>query len=100
LDLKNNVDALAFFVMSHGAALHEQAKEIKKLRHKLSEHEKVIFKLCRKGMYAFVYVCGRVKTVDCRLLQYDILLVKMFRSLDILISTLLYQPSKFSSLWN
>jgi hypothetical protein len=65
-------------VKSHGAALQVQAKEIKKLRHKLTEHKKVIFKLCMKGMYAFVCVCSKVKSVDWTLLHYDILSVKMF----------------------
>jgi hypothetical protein len=40
-------------VKSHDAAVHEQAMEIKKLNHQLSEQEKLFVKLKVKGMYAF-----------------------------------------------
>jgi hypothetical protein len=40
-------------VKSREVAVHEQAKEIKKLRYKLSELEKMIFELLLNGVYAF-----------------------------------------------
>jgi hypothetical protein len=51
--LKRKVKSHAFTLKSREAALHDLAKEIKKLRHKLSKQEKKLFKLCMKGMYAF-----------------------------------------------
>jgi hypothetical protein len=54
LDLKNKVESRAFVVKCYEAGLHEQRKEIKKLRHKLSRREKMIFEVCMKGMYVFV----------------------------------------------
>jgi prefoldin subunit 5 len=53
LDLKNGVESGAVVVKGHEAACHDLAKEIKKLRKELSEQEKMIFKLCMKGIYAF-----------------------------------------------
>jgi hypothetical protein len=53
LDLKNGVESGTAVVKSHEAAFHDLAKEIKKLRQKVSEQEKRVFKLCMKGMYAF-----------------------------------------------
>jgi hypothetical protein len=53
LDLKNKVETRAFVVKSHEGALHEEAKEIKMLKHKLSKLEKVIFKFNMKGVYVF-----------------------------------------------
>jgi hypothetical protein len=61
LDLKNKVESRAFVLKSHEEALHEQAREIKKLNHQLSELEKILIKLKMKGMYAFcvcMYVVG------------------------------------------
>jgi hypothetical protein len=78
LGLKNKVESRAFVVKCYEAGLHEQKKQIKKLRHKLSRRKKMIFKLCMKGMYVFVWVYSMVICVDCRLLQYDVLSVKMF----------------------
>jgi hypothetical protein len=85
LDLKNKVESHAFGEKSHGSTLHEQAKEIEMLRHELSEQEKMLVTLKISGMYAFVYVCSRAKSMDCISLQYDILSVKMLMhvSLDI-----------------
>jgi hypothetical protein len=65
-------------VKSHEAALHQQTKEIQMLQHMFSDQEEMIFKLNRMGMYAFGYVCCRVKSMDYRSVQYDILSVKMF----------------------
>jgi hypothetical protein len=53
LDLTNKAESGAFVVKCHEAAFHERAKEIKKLRHELSEQEKLIFKLKINGKYAF-----------------------------------------------
>jgi hypothetical protein len=53
LVLKYKVQTHAFVGKSCEAALHEKAKEIKKLRHDLSELEKMILKLNMKGMYTF-----------------------------------------------
>jgi hypothetical protein len=53
LDLVDEAESHAFVVKSHEAAFHEEAKEIKELRQKLSEQAKMIFKLKEKGMYAF-----------------------------------------------
>jgi hypothetical protein len=40
-------------VKRHEAPLLEQAEEIKMLKHRLSEQEKMLVKLKVKGMYAF-----------------------------------------------
>jgi hypothetical protein len=63
---------------SHEVALHGHSKEIEMLRRELSEYEMMIFRLCMKGMFAFCYVCSRVKSVEYRLLQCDVLSVEMF----------------------
>jgi hypothetical protein len=52
LDLKNKVESRAFGLKSHEVALHEQAVEVKKLSHLLSEEEFMIYKLKMKGLYA------------------------------------------------
>jgi hypothetical protein len=71
------VDSGAFVVKSNESDLHEQAKDIEMLRAELSELERMIFKVNMNGMCALLYICSRVKSVDYRSLQYDILSVKM-----------------------
>jgi hypothetical protein len=51
--VENKLESHALLVKSRESALLEQAKEIKELRDKLSELDKVTFKLNMKGMYAF-----------------------------------------------
>jgi hypothetical protein len=51
--MESKVESRVFAVKRHEAALLQQAKEIKELRHELSAYEMLIFKLNMKGMYAF-----------------------------------------------
>jgi hypothetical protein len=53
LDLKYEVESRAFVVESDEADLHEQAKELKMLKHELSEQEKMLVILSNNGVYAF-----------------------------------------------
>jgi predicted RNase H-like nuclease (RuvC/YqgF family) len=53
LDLKREVESRAFVVKRLEAALHEQAKEFKMLRCKLSDQKKMLDVLKGNGMYAF-----------------------------------------------